>query len=443
MAQHNDLVFVHLSDIHFHTDAHGQAYDLNADLRRKLLQDAAAVVEQVGTASAVLISGDIGYAGKPADYALATQWLGELCAQVGAASTSVCCVPGNHDVNWDALAKRSMKDARNSLRTCARLQIDDVIREYLPESEVFYSPLESFNKFAVGWDCHCTKDRPVWRRSFGLAESKLVVHGLNSTLVSAPDDNAERDDTKLVLGRHQCIIHDDGDFHVVLCHHPFDWLRDGERAEEVLNARAQLQLFGHKHKQRIRMVDKTLRLNAGAVGSCAREPEWIPRYNWLGMRLIESRGQRRLELEVWPRVWSETEQRFIPDTNSCGGSRSVVYPMELRGATTLPKPDVADLGDSEKTGVVELLQAAPMGRDVMESSRILALRYFRLTYVQRMEIAQRLKLLSDADYNLAGNDLFLAHLRRAKELNLLDRLWSEVQQAHADGQYSDNPYRKS
>jgi predicted MPP superfamily phosphohydrolase len=443
MAQHNGLVFVHLSDIHFHPDAHGPGYDLNADIRRKLLQDAAAVVGQVGAPSAVLISGDIGYAGKPADYALATQWLGDLCTQIGASSTSVCCVPGNHDVDRDAIAKRSMKDARKSLRTCKRVRIDDEIRDYLDESEVFYSPLESFNEFAARWDCHCTKDQPVWRRPFDLDGSSLVVHGLNSTLVSAHDDSDAREATKLVLGRHQYAILDEGDIHVVLCHHPFGWLRDGEKAEEVLNARAHLQLFGHKHRQRLTAVDKTLRLTAGAVGPCTREPEWIPRYNWLGLRLVESHGQRRLELEVWPRVWSEAEQRFIADSNSCSGRTSAVYPLERCGAGILPKPDVADPPAIEKTGVVEMLQAAPTGRDAMESSRILAHRYFSLTYVQKMEIAQQLGLFSDDDCALAGIDLFLAHLRRAKERNLLEQLWSEVQLAHGDGLHHDNPYRKS
>ena len=443
MAQHNSLVFVHLSDIHFHPDKHGPGYDLNTDIRRKLLQDAAAFVSQVGAPSAVLISGDIGYAGKPDDYALATQWLGDLCTQIGASSTSVCCVPGNHDVDRDAITKRSMKDPRKNLRTCERVKIDDEIRDYLDEPEVFYSPLESFNAFAVGWDCHCTKDRPVWRRPFALDGLRLVVHGLNSTLVSAHDDSDVRDDTKLVLGRHQYAILDEGDIHVVLCHHPFDWLRDGEKAEEVLNARAQLQLFGHKHRQRLTPVGKTLRLNAGAVGPCARELEWIPRYNWLRMKPFASDGQRRPELEVWPRIWSEPEQQFIADTNSCSGRGSAIYHLERRGAVPLQKPDVAVPTVTEESGVVEMLQAAPTERDAMESSRILALRYFRLSYVQRIEIAQRLGLLSNDDCNLAGIELFFAHLRRAKELNRLDRLWSEVQQAHGDGLYPDNPYRKS
>jgi hypothetical protein len=44
------------------------------------------------------------------------------------------------------------------------------------------------------------------------------------------------------------------------------------------------------------------------------------------------------------------------------------------------------------------------------------------------------------DEELRGNELFNQFLLRAKNENKLRQLWDEVQKAHADGLYLENPY---
>lgn len=435
------LIFVHLSDIHFRAYPHSPQYDPNVDIRRKLLEDAKRARTDAGAVAAVLLSGDIAYGGKVADYKLASEWLTDLLGVVQAPPTAICCVPGNHDVDRDALNKRTWKDARKSLRTCSVERIDQEILAFLPEAEVFYGALDNYNEFAVEWDCHCTKDHPVWRRSYAIDGQMLAVHGLNSVLASDHDDKNTSDDRKLVLGRHQYAINDESAPNFVLCHHPLDWLRDGEQAEEVLNARAMVQLFGHKHKHRLRRIDNTVRINSGAAGPCPREPDWTPRYNWLRIEIVTGQDSKLLRVQVWPRIWSEGEQKFIPDSNSCGATPNRSF--DLQFVTVASPAAVEAMTPPEKeAGVVEILQTASTGSEAMEASRVLAHRYFSLSYVQKMRIAQELGLLTEDDRKLAGIQLFLAHLRRAKEQHLLRQLWDKVQEAHDDSKYTDNPYVK-
>jgi len=79
---------------------------------------------------------------------------------------------------------------------------------------------------------------------------------------------------------------------------------------------------------------------------------------------------------------------------------------------------------------------------LMNKARRLAYRFYSLPYDARIEVAQGLHLFREEDEGLQDSELFNRLLLRAKEENLLSQLWDDVQKAHGDNLYSDNPYRE-
>ncbi len=77
----------------------------------------------------------------------------------------------------------------------------------------------------------------------------------------------------------------------------------------------------------------------------------------------------------------------------------------------------------------------------MNRARRLAYRFYSLPYDARIDVAQGLHLFREDDEGLQDSELFNRLLLRAKQENLLGDLWDEVQKAHGDNLYSDNPFR--
>ena len=110
----NALIFVHISDIHFHKLS-GDQYDLDEDLRNELLLDVDAVTAEIGTPNGILVTGDIAFSGKPEEYVNAKAFLTELCERLGGSLADVWCVPGNHDVDQDRVQDNSiLEDGRRT-----------------------------------------------------------------------------------------------------------------------------------------------------------------------------------------------------------------------------------------------------------------------------------------------------------------------------------------
>ena len=93
------MLFIHISDIHFKQVEVGQPDDPNLALRNDMIRDVKAMRERIGRpADGVLLSGDVAFAGKAAEYDFAYRWLeNELCPAAGCAIDSVFVVPGNHE----------------------------------------------------------------------------------------------------------------------------------------------------------------------------------------------------------------------------------------------------------------------------------------------------------------------------------------------------------
>jgi hypothetical protein len=368
-------------------------------------------------------------------------------------------VPGNHDVDQAIIrTKPTYVDVRKKLRKCKVAEIEDLLHYHLSESEVFYSPIKEYNEFAVELGCEVTVGRPVWdtKDEFKLNDgATLRVFGLNSSLVS--DENDDIDTGKVVLGKYQAQIPiKEGVENLVVCHHPPDWLRDGDMTDETLNPRSCIQLFGHKHKHRLRILDGSLlQVAAGAVHPSRKESDWEPRYNWLVIWVEVADRKRTMKVEVYPRVWNKYEQSFDADRNNCDeGKRFRLVSLALSPFAASKKPEARPATENIVVGPANdsnlVFEDVPntdsqkskdsRGNPIMNARRTLARRYFQLGYVQKMRIATDLELLDDLDDQLPDHERQRRHLQRAKAKGVLAAFWERVEQEHGDGRYPDNPF---
>ena len=132
--------------------------DPNGALRDDIIDDIKKMRAKIGrSADAILISGDIAFAGVKEEYEFAAIWLKELlCPAAGCGMDDIFVIPGNHDVDRSKTASRMHKDARATLRQLEGEAADDVFREYLSEftsSQLIFAPLENYNAFAAQFEC--------------------------------------------------------------------------------------------------------------------------------------------------------------------------------------------------------------------------------------------------------------------------------------------------
>jgi predicted MPP superfamily phosphohydrolase len=439
----NSLVFLHLSDIHFQRWS-GSSYDIDEDLRNELLIDAAEVLKKLGRPDGILVTGDIAFGGISKEYDLAKKWLTELCEKLGRTLEYVWTVPGNHDVDWEHAKTSSLLAAiHNELRQSETKAIDGAIRKYMGDIEaakIIFRPISEYNSFAATFQCQISPQKPTWQQDFPLGDGAILrINGLNSTMVSDHLDGVEK---QVILGEYQCPKRTPGVVHLVMCHHPPDWWKDNDLVEQKMNSRANIELFGHKHSQRLCKINSTLRLTAGAVHPYREALNWKPCYNWLKVSVSGNNTGHKLDVEVYPRIWNNGDSKFIPDSNSCSGQDHRLVSFDLEPWTLQPsekkKPE-------RESGVLKSTSPSSpsIGLETKMSDpiRILTYRFFDLAHVVRIDIARDLKLLRDEDEGLEDYELFNRILTRAAKEKLLDQLWDIIEKQHGDKKYISNPFK--
>lgn len=113
------LTFVHLSDIHFHHRDTGTQFDLDEPLRVGVLENLKKERPGGRPYDGILISGDVAFGGKQKQYEFADNWLTKLCQETGTEASAIFVVPGNHDVDRDAvLPETSIWNNHAAIRSC-------------------------------------------------------------------------------------------------------------------------------------------------------------------------------------------------------------------------------------------------------------------------------------------------------------------------------------
>ncbi|ESY85780.1 phosphohydrolase [Mesorhizobium sp. LNHC220B00] len=420
------MLLLHLSDIHFSNRDINKPYDQNLGLRDDTVDDIKKMRADIGKdVGAILISGDIAYHGQQHEYGYAADWLrDELCPAAGCRFEDIFVIPGNHDVDRKAAAEPIHEDARKALRANPIDKSNAAIRRYVDSeasSEMLFKPIENYNRFAAKFLCEVgfyhedTGQKPYAVRDFPLNDrSTLRMWGFNSVLVcdAADDVNKMFVDPSAA----EIIRRDDGVTHLVMCHHPFNWLRNSAEFQNRIEAVSKIQLFGHEHNLRVDDFRRFTRIKAGALHPERDEQGWQPGYNFIDLSVSGRPTKRVLEIKLWVRHLLGTRYIAVPDLK---GRDPWILDHEL-GPWSPPEPSVAPAADGidavpSTTEEGAMTHPAPTVRSV--AIKILALREF-----DQRKIITELGLHEDGDQRLPDYAFAIAAVRRADERGELTKL---------------------
>jgi predicted phosphodiesterase len=431
------LVLVHLSDIHFAGWSGTSVHDLDAEVRNELLRDAAVVTKELGGATGVLVTGDIAFSGQRTEYDRAASWLLEFCRAIGCPDESVWVVPGNHDVDRKIASSKVTKTLHESIRAKQGPALDKELREILTDensANALLAPLAEYNTFAARFQCSISAAKPFWERNLELPCGTIIrLRGLCSALVSNEHDAKNN----IVLGQAQVSVHRVvGVEYLTLCHHPPDWLQDQDTVISHLESKVRMQMFGHKHSQRVQEINGTLRVTSGAMHPERDEGGWEPMYNVIEISRLDD---QRLGVRLFQRRWHKVDHHFLADQN-----RNTNKPHHDYVWQDCPRPVRKEPPAVEApmvTGANAAMSAAVATKTTAKDSdampppnyeRRLTYRFLKLPFRCQIAIAHSLGLLTDEDRALSDEALFCLLFKRAAASNLLAKLWDETEKMHLD-----------
>ncbi len=449
------LIFVHLSDIHFHSDS-GSPDDLNDDIRQQLLRDLPEVCAGLGQASAVLVTGDIAYKASPVEYDYARAWLDRVCETLGLGTENVLTVPGNHDIDQSEQQNdEGARLARQELRTSPEAAIDDAITRCHRDSTMrqsLYRPLGNYNLFALPYESAIDGESSRWwetkpEDAFTLNDgSKLVIRGVNSVLISDKTDH--RQTAPLVVGSSALTIPDqDGVTNLLMCHHPPGWLRD-RTIDGPVAGRAKLQLFGHEHDQAVVRFRDSVRIYSGALHP-DRGLNWRPLYNVISLSVRKIGERRILHVEVMARSWSRQLGRFGPDDGATDGRH--MHDLELPTWSPSPISDPVITTVPEEREGAKTVALTPMTTEPSDESgpeaprgvgpeRRLAHRFYRLSIPAQWKIIRELGYIDLSNVQASSVAFFATVFARARADERLHELWKLVEKEHSTLPDATNPF---
>lgn len=426
------MLILHLSDIHFSNRDINKPYDQNLGLRDDTVHDIKSMRAKIGQdVDAILISGDIAYHGHQSEYDFAAKWLEEeVCPAAGCRFENIVVVPGNHDVDRRAASEPMHEDARKKLRETDIGASNAAIKRYVDSkasSEMLFKPIENYNRFAAKFLCEIgyyeeeTGQNPYAKRDFVLNDKSLLrIWGFNSVLVCDADDDVNK--MFVDPSAAEIIKRDDGVTHLVMCHHPFNWLRNKAEFQNRIDAVAKLHLFGHEHALRVDEYKKFTRLKAGALHPDRDERGWQPGYNFIDLSVEGPSNKRVLKIKLWVRHLLGARYIAAPDDE---GKDPWILEHDLRPwsppleptALAADKSAGAPTGDGKEAALTE---PAPTVRSV--AVKILSLREF-----DQRKIITDLDLHQDGDQRLADYAFAIAAVRRAEARGVLPELNQEIE----------------
>ena len=266
--------------------------------------------------------------------------------------------------------------------------------------------------------------------------SILKIRGMNSSIISNEYDNDEG--KSLILTSFQSgFIEEPNITYVSMCHHPPQRIREEDDLEDCLNSRVAIQLFGHKHRQRLRRNGEGLRISAGAVHPARDESPWEPCYNWISICVDITESNRNLVVDVWPRVWRPASRTFEPEFHDSKEFRRFTLPLKPWKGSKVKKIQ-AQVGDQTK-GPLAVIKA----RYPMDPKRQLVYRFLSLPYTQIIEIAVGLRLLTDQDKGVEDLELFKRFIARAEKRGreTMAQLWDLVEDKYGSERSTTNPFK--
>lgn len=419
------MLLLHLSDIHFSRRHSSSAMDPHKHVRNCLELDVIAQCAKLGRApDAILVSGDVAFAGHPEEYKFAQSWLETLCAKVGAKLQQVFVIPGNHDVDRGVSGRQLIQSLHRTLKTVHGPRLEAQLFDYMHDqetAEVLYQSISAYNDFAKTFFCDLKPPhRTIASRDLELNDgSTLRLSGFNSSFVSSAFD---KENDLFVDPACFQLTHESGVEHVALCHHPYNWLRQGRDLADHLQSVARLHLFGHEHVNRVVQGKDWMQLAASATQPDKEEPDWEPGYNLIEVSVSGSGNDRHLDLKAHVRKWQFRPGEFVPKHNRGADvfAQSIKLPAWNKPLVPVSASPPTVHGP-EAAIKLDVTRAAPS-----IPARALSIRFFKLTLSQRCAIAGKLNLLEEEDANEPDFERFRRVFLRAQARGWLDAIEQAV-----------------
>ncbi|HEU5062553.1 MAG TPA: metallophosphoesterase [Solirubrobacterales bacterium] len=381
------FTFLQLSDIHFRNlpkdgeNAADPAAKLDSQdyqQRELLIEDVLEQKADVGGYSAVLVAGDIANDGEPEQFAQGNIFLRNLCTAVEIKPWNVWTVPGNHDVEADAIDALGY-ELRERMRSTEEDALDAVFAKILDHPEegpALLTPLQGYLEFADAFDCAFDVSQLHWSIELDSASPRpLTLRGLSSALLCARGDGNPKRPT--IIGEPQASSWSDQKIHLSLCHHPHCWLLDRNDIDDLFGKHVQVRVTGHLHKRELSHTDVGIHLQAGAVSPKRRSDGaygqgYEPTYDVIRLNQVEVGGNSYLDIAVRCRRWDDKERKWVAHGEEMRrfavGHDAPSEALQRAPEGPLEAPDVemrevryklAQLPQTDKLEIVEAL-GAPM-----------------------------------------------------------------------------------
>jgi hypothetical protein len=421
------VLLLHLSDIHFRRQDISSAQDPNFHLRHELLRDAKVFCEKLGPPDAIILSGDVAFAGDPEEYAFATRWLDDLSSACKTDLTAVFVCPGNHDVMRKIADRTVVQMLHQAIKNSNEISVDALIQGYLIDPEIarlLYESLDNYNVFSQQFLCDLLPpDRTRAVRDLTLNDgSTLRLWGINTCFVSSSGD---REGNLFIDPASLQITREDGVENVVIAHHHLSWIRQKQALEDHLNDVARIQIFGHIHTNRIHMHRDYVRLSASATHPDRHEPTWEPGYNIIEAEVEGSGPDRRLLVRTHVRVWQTAPGGFHAKMDKSSDVFEHRIPLE----TWAPRKGMEIGGKRPDATNMRSHDTVQPGAATMTTLREIGVQFYKLSFSKKSEIAGRLNLLEEQDMSQPDFERFRRVFLRAHERGKLDELSSAVEEA--------------
>lgn len=441
------MQLLHLSDIHFRKAwCLRQGLDRDRAVRTRLVGSIGEQVAKFGPVDAIVVTGDLAFAGDPLEYQFAADWLmNDVAPAARCDSGQIFTVPGNHDVDRDMIeGDQAIQNVLDAIRRASDQRRSGVLADQINHEDTARSllkPLTAYNDFATRFGCQVYAPEQIyWTQELKLSAGVILrLHGLTSTLISgAVRDNGSQDDKEreLYLSPFQTEVIDPAAnvVNLVMSHHPPSWCLDHDDIQTILSDRAALQLFGHRHQQRVQRERYFMRFDAGALHPNRQENGWRPCYNLIRLKVVGDGAERLLDIEATQMEWQVNPEQFSPRKD---GDKDVYHhQIPIPGSATIAGATAAmAVGESHMAAVaiqtVAHEQAASTAANVttvmsQRSSRNLMMRFWDLSSSRRYQIALDLGLITPEEVAIPEPERYSRAFRRAVERGMFQRLDEEV-----------------